>query len=444
MESKREKIKYKIQQTKEKRKDQVPTVIQCKLQNLSKRKIELLEKLFLETKWLYNWLVADVSRVDLSTKVIKEVEIKVKENFEKRELKIIGSQIKQGLQERVKQALKSLKNLKTNGNKVGKLKFKSKVNSIPLKQYGVTYNVDKERNRVRIQNLGSFRALGLRQITDDMKITNGFLVRKADGYYLHITCYKPKKKTAEINKPIAIDFGIENKVNFSNRLKIDFEIPETKRLKALKRKLARKIKGSKNYEKIKMLIQKEYLYIQRLRKEVQNKIIALAKRHSNVIFQDDNIKSWHESWFGRQVQHSSIGGITERIKNILSTPVLVVDRYQTTSKICFNCQTRVEVFLSDRVFRCSVCGYVEDRDINSARNMLKLIFKDGVQKEWLIPSEEDLSLIKRLFGNVRKYVTITIPSGIGGKLCPTDGPAGSDACGEVLKDLVEAGSSSLQ
>lgn len=46
--------------------------------------------------------------------------------------------------------------------------------------------------------------------------------------------------------------------------------------------------------------------------------------------------------------------------------------------------------------------------------MLKLIFKDGVQKEWLIPSEEEISLIERLFGNVKKYVTITIPPGIGG------------------------------
>lgn len=43
-----EKIKQKIKQTKEKRKTQTPIVIQCKLQNLSKKKIELLEKLFLE------------------------------------------------------------------------------------------------------------------------------------------------------------------------------------------------------------------------------------------------------------------------------------------------------------------------------------------------------------------------------------------------------------
>lgn len=77
----------------------------------------------------------------------------------------------------------------------------------------MTYKIDKQHNKVKIRNLGSFRVLGLRQISDDMEIGNGFLVKKADGYYLHIICYKQKEKVTEIEKPIAIDFGIENKTN---------------------------------------------------------------------------------------------------------------------------------------------------------------------------------------------------------------------------------------
>ncbi len=432
---KKAKIRQKRQETKEKRKRQIPTVIQCKLQNLSKTKLSLLERLFLEAKWLYNWLVADISRVNLSTKDIREVEIKVGDSFEKRELTVIGSQIKQGIQDRIKQALKGLKNSKANGNKVGKLKFKSRINSIPLKQYGITYRIDKQHNRVRIQGLGSFRVLGLKQITEDMEIANAFLVKKADGYYLHITCYKPKEESVEIEKPIAIDFGIENKVNLSNGVKIDFEIPETRRLKVLQQKLAKKVKGSRNYRKLRELIQREHLYIQRLRKEVQNKIIALAKRYSRVIFQDDSIKSWHEGWFGRQVQHSGIGGITERLKNNLSTPISVVDRYQTTSKICFSCGSKADISLSDRIFRCPVCGYEEDRDINSAKNMLKIAL-ERIEKTWLTLTEKEILLIERLFSTVRECVKLTISSGMRDIACPTVGPTGSYA--------LRKGSSSFQ
>ncbi len=406
---KSEKIKQKIQQTKEKRKSQLPIVIQCKLQNLSKRKIRILERLFLEAKWLYNWLIADINRINLSTKEIKDVEIKVKENIEKRELTIIGSQIKQGIQNRIKQALKALKNSKANGNKIGKLKFKSRVNSIPLKQHGITYKIDKQHNKVKIQGLGSFRVLGLRQISEDMEIANGFLVKKADGYYLHIVCYKQKEKITEIEKPIAIDFGIENKINLSNGVKIDYEVPETRRLKILQRKLPKKVKGSKNYHKLNELIQREHLNIQRIKKEVQNKIIALTKRYSRVIFQDDNIKSWKEGWFGKQVQYSGIGGITERLRNNLSTPISVIDRYQTTSKICFRCKQRIEISLSDRVFRCPVCGYEENRDINSARNMLQIAL-DRVEEKWLTLTEKEIELIERLFGNIKKYVKILLTS----------------------------------
>ncbi|MDK2923718.1 MAG: putative transposase, partial [Pseudothermotoga sp.] len=50
------------------------------------------------------------------------------------------------------------------------------VNSIALKQYGVSYKLDFARNRVRIQKLGSFRVLGLHQIPDNAEIANAVLV----------------------------------------------------------------------------------------------------------------------------------------------------------------------------------------------------------------------------------------------------------------------------
>ncbi|MEM2250366.1 MAG: zinc ribbon domain-containing protein [Candidatus Bathyarchaeia archaeon] len=112
---------------------------------------------------------------------------------------------------------------------------------------------------------------------------------------------------------------------------------------------------------------------------------------------------------GKQVQYSGIGGITERLRNNLSTPISVIDRYQTTSKICFRCKQRIEIFLSDRVFRCSVCGYEEDRDINSARNMLQIAL-DRVEEKWVTLTEKEIELIGRLFGNIKKYVKILITS----------------------------------
>ena len=95
--TKAEKIKQTRQQTKERRKNQIPVVYQLKinLNSASKETKEKLSMLFLEAKWLYNYIVADIEkRLNSNAEKLKEVEIKVGENFEKREIKNLSSQMK--------------------------------------------------------------------------------------------------------------------------------------------------------------------------------------------------------------------------------------------------------------------------------------------------------------------------------------------------------------
>ncbi len=179
--TKAERIRKTLQQTRQRRKTQKPVVYELKLQNLSKRKSEILRKAFLEAKWLYNWLVSDTERLDTPANKVSAVEVKAGDSYEERELTVLGSQIKQEIADRLKDNLRALKKLKENGHKVGTLKHKKFVNSIPLKQYNVTYRLDFARNRVRIQKLGTFRVLGLRQIPANAEIANAVLMRKPSG-----------------------------------------------------------------------------------------------------------------------------------------------------------------------------------------------------------------------------------------------------------------------
>ena len=153
---KAERIKNTLQETKERRKTQRPVVYRLKLQNLSAKKEELLKRAFAEAKWLYNWLVSDTERLSIPANKISTVEVKVGEAFEERRLTVLGSQVKQEIADRLKDNLRALGKQKENGHKVGALKHKRFVNSIPLKQYGVTYKLDFAQNRVRIQKLGNF------------------------------------------------------------------------------------------------------------------------------------------------------------------------------------------------------------------------------------------------------------------------------------------------
>jgi len=378
---KAEKIRNALKQTKEKRKYQVPRAYQLKLQNLTEKDREVLGRLFLEAKWLYNYVIADIeNRLNGSTWKLKEVEVKTPEGFEKREIKQLSSQMKQGIVERVKGSLFSLKRAKEKGIKVGKLSFKSEVRSIPSKQYGITYKISGDRNRIKIQGIKKkFRVLGLHQIPECAELAEAHLVKKPSGYYLHVVCYLPKEEVLkeirkkQVKELIGIDLGIKHQLTLSNGEKISWYIPETKRLKKLQKSLSRKQRGSKNYWKIKQLIRREWEYINNKRKDTLNKVVSYLKRFSLIAIQDDSIKSWKEGYFGKQIQNTGIGGITARLKNLATLiPVVFVDRFEPTTQTCSFCGHKQKISLSERVFRCQKCGREIDRDVNSARNILKI------------------------------------------------------------------------
>jgi putative transposase len=411
--NKAEKIKKALQETKERRKGQRPVVFQLKLQNLSKEKERDLRRTFLEAKWLYNWLVSDTQRLHLPANKVREVEVKVGNVFENRELLLLGSQVKQEIADRLRDNLKALARLKEKGHEVGALKYRPFVNSIPLKQYGSTYTLDRNKNRVRIQRLGQFRVLGLHQIPPEAEIASAVLVQKPSGYYLHVTCYVPKESPSRqiIGEAVAIDFGVGAKLTLSNGVKIDFELRETERLKTLQRKLERTKRGSKNRKKLRLLLRREYERLARRRRDVHNRVLAFLKGYEEVVFQEDFVRGW-ASLFGGQVYSSGIGGLKARLRDSLATPT-PVERYEPTTKERFACGRLHELSLGDRVLRCE-CGWVCDRDQNAALVILRKglgLSPDqavGLDRPELTPLEREA--VTRILGS-SPYVRVSLPGG---------------------------------
>lgn len=98
--------------------------------------------------------------------------------------------------------------------------------------------------------------------------------------------------------------------------------------------------------------------------------------------QDEQLHSWHKELFGKQVQHSCLGRIKQKLKALPQTVVL--DKFIPTTKWCSSCGKKNTVSLADRTYSCS-CGYHEGRDVHSAKNMLAI--KDLVFKNQSVPTE---------------------------------------------------------
>ncbi|MCW3981620.1 MAG: transposase, partial [Candidatus Bathyarchaeota archaeon] len=184
-----------------------------------------LDRLFLEAKWFYNWVVSQPDVFEVAT-TVKSVPVKVGDTFEERPLRCLSSQMKQDLITQIQYAIRALAARKQKGHKVGHLKFKAFIDCIPLKQYGITYQLDRSHHRLKLQKLQQrLRVHGCQQLPPDAELANAHLLRRHGDYYLHVVTYQPKTKRACQAAPpgtsIGMDTGLQTQFAFSNGVLVE-------------------------------------------------------------------------------------------------------------------------------------------------------------------------------------------------------------------------------
>ena len=278
--------------------------------------------------------------------------------------------MKQQLVQRQKQNIINLSKAKSKGQRVGRLKFKRYVNSIPLKQYNMTYKIVNNNKYIRLQGLKcKFKVMGLKQIPENAEYANATLVHKNKNYYLFITCYLPKEQKKLTGKKEAIDAGIKTAITKTTGEGVDIRFPETYRLKQLQRLLARQKKNSKRYNKTRFLLNQEYEKLGNRKQDTVNKVYSNLKNKYDVIYyQDENIKGWHSRLFGKQIQHSIIGGVYSRLRNLETAKE--IEKWYPSTQECPVCKKKTKIPLSQRYYKCKHCGYRHSqRDQHAALNI---------------------------------------------------------------------------
>lgn len=350
--------------------------------SLSKEKLEYLNRLFLEAKWWYNYILM---QDDAFTKICKTTKIQVMNKdrqLENRELKYLCFRMRRKLQEKIMISLKSLSTLKRKHQKTGKLKFKSVINTIPGE-----FHIGN--NKIRMTGFKKwFRVRGLNQIPKNANIKTIELIRKCNDYYFFITISHKKEQQIKTNQYIGCDFGIRSTMSFSNGIKVDVNLPITGKIKKLQKIVNKKQKNSNNWNKSQIKLQNAYNDRNKQKLNAQNKIIHFLKaNYDHICIQDDNILKWRKQ-YRKKVSNSIIGRTVGKLKELPKT--IVVDQYFPSTKLCPICHTLTTLSLSDRVFKCQNCSYEEDRDVKAA----KMILVEGM-KQVEVPMEYgDLKLVE--------------------------------------------------
>lgn len=371
--------------TRLKRKTQTCKVFEIKIDNshLSKKNKEHLNSIFTEAKWFYNYCVG-LDKLDNADTTAKEVPVKIIDRFENRKFSVLKAHMKQGIKKRLYSNIRALSSLKKQGKKIGKIKFKSKLNSVVLPEYGRDFGLDFEGKRIRILGMKQWlKAIGLGQIAKDKEIANATLIKRVKDYYLHITTFVVKEETSVPDKAIGIDFGCQTQLTLSDGTKLEFQVPVSKRIKRLDRKIMRKNRAKSNNKfKDQLKRQKEHNRLNNKKKDIRNKIVnAITKNYKYVVFQDESIHAWHNRRHGKKIQNSGIGGIIADLKNKSHTPIMI-DKFFPSTKLCPSCGCLNKLSLSEREYKCE-CGYYNDRDIKSAQ----CILAEGLRTKKLIPTD---------------------------------------------------------
>lgn len=342
--------------------------------SLSSKQLEQLKMQFVEAKWIYNYILSQPDIYSFDYKHLTNITHKDKYGNDIHvTISYVGSSVKQSIINQIINEIKGLSVLKRKGHEVGKLKFKSEVNSINLKQYGNTHII--RGNRFKIQGIKKpIRVNGLKQLSkyDNIDYANAHLLYDGYDYFISLTCYIDKQadNVKYNNDIIGLDLGVKTSITCSNGDKINVSIEESERLKKLQAILARKQKRSNNWYKVISLIRKEYNHINNQKNDISNKIVhKLLSENEIIVMQDEQIDKWKNKLTSTKIQHSILGRVKSKLS--LSDRVVVLDKYLPTTKFCPSCGYKHDnITLNDRMFICTNCGYSNDRDIHAANNMI--------------------------------------------------------------------------
>lgn len=301
-------------------------------------------------------------------------------------LKDVHSIVLQNLVFQIRDNLKVLAKLKSKGKRVGRLRHKP-VRSLIYEQTG--YKIIG--NKLTLSKIGEMPIVISRPVPGTIKqIVLKFT--RMHQWFVSVISRTPDEPTVrDGERTVGIDMNL---LNFSTDTdgKV-FEHPHNvkkaaRQLGRAQRKMSRKVKGSYNRKK-------QQLKVTRIHETVENRRDDFLHKWSNYYIQNYdriaveklNIKDMLEGRKARGMNRNTLDAAWGKARTVLTYKaeragcqfVAVDPAY--TSQDCFRCGTRVKKELSERAHICPVCGYTENRDLNSAFNIRKRAFDVG----WVTP-----------------------------------------------------------
>lgn len=258
-----------------------------------------------------------------------------------------------------------------------------------------------ERHRIKIPKLGWIRLKekGYLPSPSEHLIISGRIKKEAGRYYVSVRVEVEEKHLEEeqMSEGIGIDLGIKylavassqkpyKNINYDESIKrIEKQLRHQQRSYSRKYESYKKRKkqaddntnvSTKNLDKQRLKVQKQYQKLKHIRMNYENQVIheILKDKPKYVVFEDLNIKGMLKNKhlsksISQQRWYSFKTKLIHKVHEY-GGEVRIVSRFFPSSKTCSKCGVIDKTLtLRDREFNCPSCGYTIDRDENASINL---------------------------------------------------------------------------
>ena len=289
-------------------------------------------------------------------------------------LKQVHSQVLQDVVKRLDKAFQAFFRRVKAGETPGYPRFKSagRYDSFTYPQGGYSLN----GNKLKLSKIGEVKIKLHRQ--PQGKIKTCTVILKNGKYYACLSCEMESNSLRKTEKTVGIDLGVKHLAITSDGT--FFEHPKflresERKLHRKQRSVSHKKKGSVRRCKAVRELARLHERIANQRKDYAHKVSRqLVSQYGLIAFENLNVqgmvknhhlaKSIVDASWNQLIQYTTYKAEEAGRRVVLVDP-------KNTSQLCSNCGEIVPKKLSERMHQCDHCGYVQDRDINAAQNILK-------------------------------------------------------------------------
>jgi len=284
--------------------------------------------------------------------------------------------------------------------KLPKFKKKKSKQSYTTNNVNNSIKVDFDKGLLHLPKIKNGIKIKLHRFYEG-KVKSATVSKTTDGKYyvsMLVEAEDPRNKVVEPKSTACgIDLGLENFAIVTTEFgTYKVEHPKylrqaEEKLKRLQRRLAKKQKFSKNYEKARQKLARQHAYIFNARNDYLHKLSkTIIDENQVVVVEDINVKGLLKTRLAKSISDSGWSKFLSylRYKSKWYGRILIeVDRYFPSSKLCHNCGYKKEnLVLSERVWECPICKVTHDRDVNASMNLYYV----GLERSKVKPVEHAL------------------------------------------------------